>query len=33
MKVGGTILIPDKENIKAKKISVDKEGYYIIITG
>ena len=32
-KAGGAILISDKIDIKIKKITRDKEGYYIMIKG
>ena len=32
-KVGVAILIPDKTDLKIKKITRDKEGYYIMIKG
>ena len=32
-KAGGAILIPDKMDLKIKKITRDKEGHYIMIKG
>ena len=32
-KVGVAVLISDKIDLKIKKITIDKEGYYIMIKG